>query len=168
MWGSQFDVLFSSHHAVNWTVFLTMCVMRVQRCVHLSLFAAGCQKMSWGNHKQQRNFHVIYVTTERTIHLCTTVKSGLLQIIHMNKISAVKHPDGHTSVLFLSDTLMAVVMNGAVLSKPLRWPLALHWVGDRVWSFTQRGETFPSPPLVAESRRLLTLIPYHIQYQNSH
>lgn len=64
------------------------------------------------------------------------------------QLSAVKHPDGHTSVLFLKGMLMAVVTNGAVLPKPQRWPLALRWPGDSVWSFTQRGETFPAPLLV--------------------
>lgn len=46
---------------------------------------------------------------------------------------------------------MAVVTNGAVLSKPQRWPLALRWPGGGVWSFTQRGETFPAPLLASES-----------------
>lgn len=34
---------------------------------------------------------------------------------------------------------------------PVEAAVTLLWVGDRVWSFTQRGETFPAPPLTTES-----------------
>lgn len=89
-----------------------------------------------------------------------------LQSRHID-ILAVKHSDGHTSVVFCSGVLMAPVTNGAILSQPQQQRPALLRPGDKVWSFTQRGETFPAPLPALESRRLLAVTPHHTQSQNS-
>ena len=150
MWGSQFDVLLSSHHTDNWLCVLYAYNDVFRAWVHLSLLAARCQIILWCKHNYTK------------LLSCITVESGPPQIGLIESSKTFRRT--HVSVI---PHRYVNVTRGAVVSEPGRWPPAGHWPGDRVWSFTQWGETFPSPLPALESWRLPTLTPEQTQSQKS-